>query len=60
MHRSSTSVGMNEDSGVNFVDAVLYLTAELKDKVKKSKVFLPTLATCIGTTTEKLLVLDIK
>ena len=58
------SPGVNSDrdsnSDVNFVDAALYVTPDLKEKVQKSQTFLPTLAVCIGTTSDKIMVLDIR
>ena len=42
------------------MDAVLYVTKDLRTLVRRSKVFLPTLATCIGTVKKKLLVLELK
>ena len=42
------------------MDAALYVTPDLKEKVQKSQTFLPTLAVCIGTTSDKIMVLDIR
>ena len=57
---SGVNLDMDKNSGVNFVDAALYVTPDLKEKVQKSQTFLPTLAVCIGTTSDKIMVLDIR
>ena len=57
---SGVNLDRDKNSGVNFVDAALYVTPDLKEKVQKSQTFLPTLAVCIGTTSDKIMVLDIR